>query len=55
MAFHPSPADPPRDRDARAFMPDADACVDELMALAEWLRDHRARRESAEPGRDAAA
>lgn len=44
MAFHPSLSDAIAPRDARAFMPDADACVDELLALAEWLRDRRAAR-----------
>lgn len=55
MAHHPSLSDTRPMRDARCFMPDADACVDELLALAEWLRDRRAGRETGEHGEEAAA
>jgi hypothetical protein len=55
MAFHPSPSDPQPRRDARGFIPDADACVDEFLALAEWLRDRRADRASGERGEEATA
>jgi hypothetical protein len=38
--MHPAPDPAPR-APGRAPFPDADAGVDELMALAEWLRDRR--------------
>jgi hypothetical protein len=55
MAHHPSPSETRPMRDARGFLPDADACVDELLALSEWLRDRRARPETGDHGEDAAA
>jgi hypothetical protein len=55
MAFHPSLSETRPMRDARAFLPDADVCVDVFLALAEWLRDRRPGRETGDHGEDAAA
>jgi hypothetical protein len=55
MALHLFPSDAQPERDARGFIPDADACVDELLALAEWLRDRRTGREVGDSHEDAAA